>query len=286
MKQYNKLVLLLILSIGITSCNKKMIQIMELKPLSQSVKETKNNFYFDNDTVRITYSFWANHGQFGFTIENRLGNPIYIDWKKSNLVYNNTPNVYWTEETVVKSKSVTTGVGFRGAYGTSSGVAVTDGESVIRPKERITFLPPSAVIERNEYAIENAAYYVMDLTQKGTTVPNESNPSKSTVVYKQNFSEESTPIRLTNFLTVSDKEDFKSEWFIKNSFYLHEISEMELDHFRGKCTGRDEKDVLICPRVLKSDKKYLLYVPKGFEFLKRKKKKMDKYVDPYSNPYQ
>lgn len=278
-------ILLLVTSLLLGACNINVVQVALLHPTSPKVTEGKDHYVFDNDTVRIVYSFWAKHCPFGFSIENKLSTPIYIDWKKSNLVYNNAPNVYWTDETIVKTKSVTTGVGYRVTSQVSVGAANTSEESVIRPKERITFLPPSSKIERNEYSIENAAYYVMDLSANGETVPNDSKPEKMTKVYRQSFSEESSPINLTNFLTLSSKENFEQEWFIENSFYLKEVTELELSHFRGKCDGNDENGMEICPRLLKSNKKFLLYVPKGWDFERRKKMKMTKYVDPYKGAY-
>ena len=280
-----RLIALFILAISFGACNKKMIQLSLLKPSDSSITEGKDKYVYENDTVRIIYSFWANHGQFGFSIQNKLSIPIYVDWKKSNLVYNNAPNVYWTEETVVKTSSVTTGVGFRGSYGMAVGSAYKTEESIIRPKERVTFLPPTSIIERNEYAIDNAAYYLMNLQTEGEIVDHDGKPGKTTIVYRQSFTENESPIRLTNFLTLSTKESFENEWFIENTFYLNEVAEMELNHFRGKCKGIDENQMPICPRVLKSDKKYYVYVPKGFDFAKRKKKKMTKYVEPYTGLY-
>lgn len=272
---------LLLLTLVLSSCSKQMIQLAHLKPLGTKIIEKKDVFVFENDTVRISYSFWALHGKFEFTIENKLTTPIYIDWKKSNLVYNAAPNVYWTDETLVSSKSVTSGVGIRGAYGMAFGTAVTSEESVIRPKERITFLPPSSKITRNEYAIENAAYYYLNPAATTVeTVANEAKPSKLTTTYRQSFTEGSSSVHLTNFLTLSTKESFEKEWFIENKFYLSEVNEMELTHFRGKCTGVDANNNPICPKVLKSNKKFYLMVPKGYDFEKRKKMKMTQYVAP------
>jgi hypothetical protein len=267
----------------LTGCNKQMIQLMKLNPVEKQFSLENKKYVFDNDTVRITYQFWSNHGKFEFSVENKLEIPIYIDWKKSNLIYNGTPNVYWVEETVVKSNSVSSGVGVRITSGLAYGASATSSESVVRPKERITFLPPASSIERNEYSIESAAYYLMDLEIEPEIVQNESNPKKETKVFTQTFDDSTSPIHLTNFLTFSTKESFENEWFLKNNFYLGEISEMELKHFRGKCTGRDENNVLICPRKLKSNTKYLLYVPKGYDFEKRKKRKMTEYVNPESS---
>jgi hypothetical protein len=253
---------------------------MRLGPIETQFSEENKEYVFDNDTVRITYRFWAHHGKFEFSVRNKLNIPIYIDWKKSNLIYNGKPNVYWVEETVVKSKSVTTGIGFRGSYGVSYGTAATSGESIERPKERITFLPPKSSIERNEYSIESAYYYLMDLTIEPENVPNESNPKKITKVYTQGFQEDTSPLHMTNFLTFSTNENFEKEWFVRNNFYLEEISEMELKHFRGKCTGSDDIGHPICPRKLKANTKYFLYVLKGYDFEKRKKRGMTDYKPP------
>lgn len=276
-----QIVLFLIVSIGLLSCNKNMIQLVSLSPIEKQTIERNKEYVFENDTVKIIYRFWDSHGKFEFSVENKLDIPIYIDWKKSNLIYNSTPNVYWVEETVVKLNTVTTGVGFRGAYGTAYGSAITTGESVSRPKERITFLPPHSSITRNEYSIENAYYYVIDPNTQPSIVPNDSKPKKSTKIYTQEFTSGSTFLNLTNFLTISTSENFEKEQFIKNNFYVKQISEMELNHFRGKCTGTDENDVPICPRKLKSDTKYYLKVPKGFDFENRRKRHITNYVNPY-----
>ncbi len=273
--------ILLLAAMALSSCNKQMIQLLHLKPIGKTIIEEKDGFVFENDTVRISYFFWAHHGKFEFTIENKMKTPIYIDWKKSNLVYNANPNVYWTDVTVVSSASVSVGVGFRGSYGISTGAAVTAGESVIRPKERITFLPPSSKITRNEYSINNAAYYF--LNPNNTTIENtlnDSKPSKATAIYKESFNEASSLAHLTNFLTFSTKENFENEWFIENKFFMNEVNEMEITHFRGICKGVDENENSICPRVLKSNKKYYLMVPKLYDFENRKKRNMTKYEEP------
>jgi hypothetical protein len=276
-----RLTIFFIVALALSSCNKQMIQLLHLKPIGKTIIEEKDSYVFENDSVKISYSFWAHHGKFEFTIVNKMKTPIYIDWKKSNLVYNSNPNVYWTDVTVVSSASVSVGVGFRGSYGISTGAAVTAGESVIRPKERITFLPPSAKITRNEYSINNAAYYF--LNPNNTTIENtlnDSKPSKATAIYRESFNEASSLAHLTNFLTFSTKENFENEWFIENKFFLSEVNEMELSHFRGKCTGVDENENPICPRVLKSNKKYYLIVPKGYDYENLRILKYTKYREP------
>ncbi len=71
--------ILLLATMALSSCNKQMIQLAHLKPIGTKISEEKNGFVFENDTVRISYFFWAHHGKFEFTIENKMTTPIYID---------------------------------------------------------------------------------------------------------------------------------------------------------------------------------------------------------------
>jgi hypothetical protein len=273
-----RLLLLFLVLIASVGCNKKMIQLATLSPKNPEVEKLNDEYVFDNDTVRITYRFWSHHGKFEFLIENKLGVPIYIDWKKSNLIFNGTPNVYWVDETVTKSTSVTSGVA-TGAYGAAYGTAKTSGEAVSRPEERITFLPPSSKIARNEYAIERKSYYAMDLNSEREMVPHEAKKNgKLTAVYTQKFKQYES--NFSNFLTFSNTENFKNEWFVKHDFFISQIQEMDLKHFRGYCTGVGGDGKPNCPRKLKSDTKFFLYVPKGYDFEKRKKRGQTEYVAP------
>lgn len=278
-----RLTLLFLVLIATIGCNKKMIQLATLSPKYSKVEKLNDEYVFDNDTVRVTYRFWSDRGKFEFSVENKLKVPIYIDWKKSNLIFNGKPNVYWVDETVIKSTSVTSGVAVRGAYGVGYGSATTSGEAVSRPEERITFLPPSSKIERNEYAIERKSYYAMDLNSTKETVQHEAKEGKLTDVYIEEFNPSESKINMTNFITISDSENFENEWFVSHDFYLSEIQEMELKHFRGRCRGTNPQGQRICPRKLKSNTKYFLYVPKGYDFKKRKKRGQTEYEEPIPN---
>ena len=267
----------LILLVATVSCNKKMIQLATLSPINPEVEKLNDEYVFDNDTVRITYRFWSHHGKFEFGIENKLKVPIYVDWKKSNLIFNGKPKVYWVDETVTNSTSVTSGVTVRGAYGVGYGAARTSGEAVSRPEERITFLPPSSKIVRNEYAIEDKSYYAMDLNSEKEMVPDEwKKKGKLTAVYTQKFKHYES--NFTNFLTISDSENFENEWFVRHEFYVSQIQEVDMNHFRGK--GTNAQGQRIWPKKLKSNTKYFLYVPKGYDFEKRKKRGQTEYVAP------
>ncbi len=57
------------------------------------------------------------------------------------------------------------------------------------------------------------------------------NPTKKTIIYLQNYSEENSPIAFRNFLTFSFDESFKTEFYVDNDFYVETAKEVELKHF-------------------------------------------------------
>ena len=68
-----------------SSCSLKLTHLYETKPLSST--SNKDNT-FENDTLKIIYSFWSEGGVFSFSVYNKLSIPLYIDWKKSSFIKN------------------------------------------------------------------------------------------------------------------------------------------------------------------------------------------------------
>src|ERR1700730_10311196 len=78
------------------------VQFYETKTTSP-MKVENNCYTFENDTIKIVYSFWANHGTLSYTVYNKLDVPIYIDWKKSSYVKNGEKLDYWKDRTTTNS---------------------------------------------------------------------------------------------------------------------------------------------------------------------------------------
>ena len=62
-----------------TSC-KSSVQVYETKSTNTSVENGLS--VYENDSLKITYSFWAENGLITFAIYNKLNVPLYVDWKK------------------------------------------------------------------------------------------------------------------------------------------------------------------------------------------------------------
>ena len=91
------LLFITIASLFFISCS-PYYQLYETKTTSP-MKEESSSYTFENDTVKIVYSFWENHGVLSYNIYNKLSIPIYIDLKKSSFIRNGQKYDYYIDET-------------------------------------------------------------------------------------------------------------------------------------------------------------------------------------------
>ena len=97
-----QLLLISLLCLILFSSCETYIQLYHLE--SKTVKKENDTFIFENDTLKITYSFWGNRGVLAFEIYNKLAKPIYVDWKKSSFIYKDQKLNFWVEtETEISS---------------------------------------------------------------------------------------------------------------------------------------------------------------------------------------
>ena len=151
-----KIVCLILLFASLESCS-KYSNIYEIKPQSALIKD-KEYLEFENDTVKITYSFWGKAGVMSYTIFNKMNIPIYIDWKKSSVVKNEQKYDYWVDEINTKSKSQSTGSSnsslYYGGYNLFNYNLVKSESKSIKP-ERVTFLSPKSSVTRMQSILYN-----------------------------------------------------------------------------------------------------------------------------------
>lgn len=201
------------LMLGLTlllSCSRT--QIYETKPTSQ-INISDQGYTFENDTVRITYNFWADKGQLLFHVFNKLNVPIYIDWKRTSFVQNSQKLDYWTDKTM--SKGVTL-YRANGSSGKSKTVETTT------KMERVTFIAPKSNVDRNSFV----------LLIEGFSIPN-SAPSEDLKIKDspgkkakyQSFELANSPLVFRNFITFSTTEQGENPFYVDNGFYVSKILE-------------------------------------------------------------
>ncbi len=229
-----KIILLVFAFTSFLSC-KNYVQV--IKTSGSNTELFENLYVFENDTLKITYSFWYEKGLMSFSIYNKLDKPIYIDWKKTSYIDNGVKLNYWRDEAITNTlfhSYIYSGPGLN-PYLSSKSNTISDinGFSVsnsFKP-ERITFIPPKSSYYRSSFYIYPKEYFNLKTNSEFEVLERNDDKSKKTKVYFNRFTKENSPILFRNFYTFSLNEKFDTEFFVDNEFWLSEILEMDKRHF-------------------------------------------------------
>lgn len=250
------------------SCT-KYTYVYETQALNSAIIKNDKGFYvYENDTVKIVYSFWSDKGILAFSLYNKLNVPLYINWKRSSFVQNENKLDYWREESITKSTTRSRGVSATGigvsnsalmpllALASSAHVSVTNQVTVI--PEKITFMAPHSSIYKANFYLYNLKGVSQNRTWKQETInypsyPNK--PDKKIQVKTSRAIPSNTPINFRNFLTISTSEDFNKEGYIDNPFYVSSIVKVKTQKTWYSGYNREEYRV---------EKVFLFYNPAGF----------------------
>jgi len=237
-----KLILFIIVAFSLlTGCSKSLIQIFDTA--TTNTKLSDGCYVFENDTVKITYSFWESQGVMSFSIFNKLNKPLYIDWKNCSYIANGLKFNYWMDETQTNQANYYGAYYYKGPL-LQPGITVTEGvqigsSSTVKP-ERITFIPPKSYSIRSQFYLLPVKWFKMSSNSRMTIEPRNDKQSRKTKVYTETFDPKNTPLRFRNFIAISLSETSQDFDFIDNEFYLTSVKEMDYRHYRGKCLGKDK----------------------------------------------
>lgn len=190
-----------------------------------------DNWVWENDTVKLTYEFWAERGIVSFSVYNKINKPIYIDWKNSSFILQGDKNNYWQDEVLSDNVAYYFGATLKPRYkasdikGFSTGRQVGSSKSV-KP-ERITFIPPRSFYYRSYFHILTAANYAR-MNPKNPNVTRNSKPKFIEIKFDQT----SSPIIFRNYLAFTLSENSSQFMYIDNGFFVSTVKEMRSTTFR------------------------------------------------------
>jgi hypothetical protein len=225
-----------LLSISLLGCG-NYVQLITLSDSNGSMKEAESFFTFENDSVRVTYNFWAEKGIMSFVVFNKLAVPIYIDWKKSSFIEDGGIKLdYYSEKEVRTSNTYYETYNFKVPFRnfiTSESQGFAETYQVSNKEERITFIPPNSKFQKADYIILPNKFYSKEGSVE-KTVPLSINNKKTTKIYELNIPREKATFKVRNFITYSTTESFKNEHYVDHGFYISEIVTMNKIHFEGE----------------------------------------------------
>ena len=214
-----KLYLLPILSVSLVSCF--TYQYMTVNS-TNTVKNKQNEFVVENDSFRLVYNFRGLDVPINIRVENKLQQPITIDWRQSALIVNDRA-ISYVASTVPINGSVN-GTSFQW----SKDFASTSGNlsaTAILPSQ-MDFIPPKAYVTKNPLGVTNQFYSIPEgdfhkvpvLMFDGTTRK----------VNMATYTRDNSPLQFKSYITVllGDANAPDKKVTYEHSFYIEEFMEV------------------------------------------------------------
>lgn len=218
MKQ--KLPFLLMLGLAfLSSCASYQISTIIAQSENQS---NQDPFTFENDTVKIVYNFKGYNAPLTISIQNKLNLPLYIDWNKSMIVFDNNSISLSGADIQIKGKII----GSVENYGTITSYTYQDANLSASKPLNTDYLLPKATIKRKTIYVANEMIRNVSDKSLGYSYINSPDGSGSTKVPTATFNQENSPLRFKAYITlytVNDDAQMKKSMTFNKSFYVSDI---------------------------------------------------------------
>jgi hypothetical protein len=178
--------------------------------------QDQQSFVWENDTVSIRYVFSGYNGPLTVQVYNKTSQPLYVDWKKSAIVYGDGSRLtLWNDQVNVSSYTVGGAVNIGHV---TVGSAQTTG--VVDKREQISFIPPKAYVSVRPLAIMSNFIKPLPVGLKKRVSFGDVNDTK---VDKYSFTQDNTPFTFRCFLTLSVTDNFSRSIYIDQPFWVSDI---------------------------------------------------------------
>jgi hypothetical protein len=110
--------------------------------------------------------------------------------------------------------------------------------SKISKEERITFIPPGTTIEKTFFEITKEPIDIKDGIERDTLLTIQKNKANIHLLLKD-YIQEASPFTFRSFLTYSTSDNFTSEVYVNNLFYVSRVAQLSLWAFHWTENGED-----------------------------------------------
>jgi len=188
-------------------------EVIQTKSTNNLPFNRSEGYTYENDTIIVRYSFWANYGVMGMSIYNKLNKPIYIDWGNSALIENGNTLNFWKDQT--QSISNTTSLGY-GKYNNTAAVGINKSQTnttVYRPT-RVMSIPPKSQV--NEGGLHICSDVFNFYPKPG------------------NYDYDLTPIKFRSYIVLSTDQDIKTQFYVDQEFYVSDAKYIDQSYLNGR----------------------------------------------------
>ncbi|MBB3187399.1 hypothetical protein [Microbacter margulisiae] len=183
---------------------------------SNIYKADNQSFVWENDSVKVQYVFSGADCPVTIQVYNKSAQPIYVDWKKSAVIYSDGSRLsLWNDEVYINT--VTTGAAIHFRNYSLSG---SETGGVANKKEQVSFIPPNSYVSVTPMSIRST--FILPLPQQlKHKVPFGS--MQNSRVDQYSFEPGNSPFTFRCFLTLSADEGFSHPIYIDQPFWVSNI---------------------------------------------------------------
>ena len=189
--------------------------------------EKTGRFTQENDSVRVTYSFYGSHAPVAIEIFNKLDKPLYIDWKRSALIIGDNAVPYSGNDVAIKG-SINAATFRSGSVGVTSGSI----DAVASLPNNITFIPPHTKVNNTPINLPNNVFNnFQEVNLKTEQVPDLLAVDGRMINIKTaSFTRENSPLKFKSYLTIYMGEGNATHTIIlQHDFYVAKYARTSLE---------------------------------------------------------
>lgn len=193
------------------------------------IKEDNGDFISGNDSIMIAYCFNGEEGPILIMIQNDGNTPLYVDWQRSSIIYQNKATSYYNRNLDIAGTTSTSSY----SIGNNSNI-YSNGQfrGKISVPDGVSFIPPHSRIEYNTNRLETPSFgSIQDKAYSKAPIINKNDIPVT--VNKIDFTPEDTPFKFRSYLTLYTDPNhpftFEHEFFISNLIKSKVITPSNID---------------------------------------------------------
>jgi len=206
-----------LLMLTLTSCSKYQISILS-STNTQKDAET-GRFVTENDSVKITYSFFGQNAPINLDVYNKLNKPLYIDWQRSAFITGDKAVSYANDQIHITGEVSGSSIG-------NSTVQISQGNidaTAALPKSK-TFIPPHTRVSNTLLQVSDEQYVDLPKSTFKKQEINSESISGTSEVQIGEFTGDKSPLSFKSYLTLYTLDDSRQKDLIyQHNFFVSKV---------------------------------------------------------------
>ena len=241
-------IVIVILSVGVTSAQdvNNPRGIVQVYDIASTLPINKyNQYYYENDTMIVSFLFWTTmgRGKVMLKIENKLSEPIYVNWTKSTYFVegNQIPLTPYVDK--LSAEQLALYEKYKASEPTLTDMDYEWKRQMTQQneqeKDQIISIQAKSTYTKSNYYIMPADGFVLDTATPYKVEKHRSEKNKKAYVYTVSYTKETSPVKFgVNLVYSAGLGEAAVEKTMTQMFYISATHEMDALHFRGKRVGR------------------------------------------------